>query len=147
MHTPLKTEIQELIYCSQEQLWQVLTQSEYTRQYMFNCAVTSEWVKGSSIEWEGIFQGYNAYQKGEILEINPYTLLQYSTFDPYYGLEDRPENYIHVTYLLEATGKATRFTIINETFDGDKKRLQHIDEGWKMVIQKLKETAESVSLV
>ncbi|UTW63160.1 SRPBCC domain-containing protein [bacterium SCSIO 12741] len=147
MQDAKQIQIEEIIECSQEQLWQVLTQSEYTRQYMFNCAVTSEWIKGGSIEWEGIYQGYNAYQKGEILEIQPFTHLQYSTFDPFYGLEDRPENYIHVTYKLAARGTATSFTIINETFDGNVKRLQHIDEGWQMVIKKLKETAENTALV
>lgn len=127
------TQIQALLPTSPEKLWTILTDSKYTKQYMFNCAVKSNWKVGAPIIWEGHYQGYDAYQTGVILANEPLSLLKYSTFDPNYGMEDKPENYIHVSYLLEPKGKQTQLTIVNDTFDGNKERISHIREGWEMV--------------
>lgn len=125
-------------------LWEVLTKSEFTKEYMFNCSVESDWKVGSPITWQGNYQGYEAYQKGEIIKIEFNKLIKYSTFDPNFGLEDRPENYIHVSYLINETGiEVTELTIINETFDENEERMIHISQGWKMVMDKIKEVAEN----
>ncbi|MCB0606030.1 MAG: SRPBCC domain-containing protein, partial [Saprospiraceae bacterium] len=64
------------------------------------------------------------------------------TFDPNFGLEDIPENHIHVTYELTEKNGKIQLTITNETFDGNEERMNHINQGWEMVIGKLKELAE-----
>jgi uncharacterized protein YndB with AHSA1/START domain len=131
-----------LINTDAKTLWSVLTESKYTQEYMFNCTVDSNWETGNPIIWEGNYQGYQAYQKGEILDIKPFELIKYSTFDPNFGLEDKPENYIHVSYLLKENDTQTELTILNETFDGNEERMGHINQGWEMVISKIKEVAE-----
>jgi uncharacterized protein YndB with AHSA1/START domain len=131
-----------LINADTKTLWAVLTESKYTKEYMFNCAVDSGWKKGDSITWAGNYQGYEAFQKGEILDIKPFELIKYSTFDPNFGLEDTAENYIHVSYLLNEIGNNTELTIVNETFDGNEERMGHINQGWERVISKIKEVAE-----
>ena len=128
-----------------ETVWAVLTTSKYTKVYMFNCSVTTDWVKGSSIIWEGNYEGYDAYQKGEILDIKLHESIKYSTFDPNFGLADKPENYIHVSYFLEEKNGKVEMTIANETFDGSEERIKHVTQGWEMVIGKIKEVAEGVS--
>lgn len=115
-------------------VWTILTDSHYTKQYMFNCEVKSSWQVGSPIIWEGNYQGYQAYQKGVILTNQAGKLLKYSTFDPNYGMEDIPENYIHVSYMLKEKMGGTELTIINETFDGKKDRISHIRQGWETVM-------------
>jgi uncharacterized protein YndB with AHSA1/START domain len=125
------------------QSWRLLTESFYTKQYMFNCEVQSTWVLGSPVIWEGNYQGYQAYQKGKVLAIQPGHSLKYSTFDPNFGLEDVPENYIHVSYLLKEQEGYTQLTIINETFDGNKERLAHIRQGWEMVMAEMKKIMEA----
>ena len=145
-----KSQISEkkvLINIPPKDLWAVLTESKFTRVYMFNCSVNSDWKIGSPITWKGNYQGYDAYQKGEILDIKPFELLKYSTFDPNFGLADKAENYIHVSYLLNESNGKTELTIINETFDGDEQRMEHIMQGWNMVIGKIKEVAESSSIL
>ena len=131
-----------MIDINAKELWDVLTQSKYTKEYMFNCAVDSNWQKGDSIIWEGNYQGYQAYQKGEILAIKPINLIKYSTFDPNFGLEDQPQNYIHVSYLLNEKGNQTELVVVNETFDGNEERMGHVNQGWEMVMAKIKEVAE-----
>jgi len=138
----LQSEKSILINTSIEHLWDVLTQSQYTKLYMFNCSVTSAWTVGSSIIWQGNYQGYEAFQKGEVLAIEPLRLIKYSTFDPNFGLEDKAENYIHVSYILEVKDKQVSLKLINETFDGNAERMAHINQGWDMVMPLIKETAE-----
>ncbi|MEL6637819.1 MAG: SRPBCC family protein [Bacteroidota bacterium] len=124
-------------------VWQVLTESQYTKVYMFNCTVATDWQEGSSITWQGNYQGYEAFQKGTVLAWHPHSQIKYSTFDPNFGLADLPENYIHVTYdLTEVDGKV-QLTITNETFDGNAERMEHIQQGWEMVIGPLKAVAEA----
>ena len=132
------------ISASIDSVWAVLTESAYTKQYMFNCSVESSWIQGSPIVWQGEFNGFKAYQKGEILSIEPFKSVTYSTFDPNFGLEDIPENYIHVTYQLEYSEGLTTLTISNETFDGNSERMAHIIQGWNMVCPGIKSAAESV---
>lgn len=141
----LKTVQTVMLSVSPEQLWPVLTQSQYSKQYMFNCAVNSDWKIGSSITWEGNYQGYEAFQKGEILDIQEPQKIKFTTFDPNYGIEDIPENYIHVTYLVRPEGNQTEFTVINETFDGNDKRSAHIKAGWKSVLEKIKEITDKMN--
>lgn len=120
-------------------LWSILTQSQYTTQYMFNCTVETDWVVGSDIVWQGNYQGYQAYQKGKVLEVLPNEKVKYSTFDPNVGLSDIDEHYIHVTYLLESKDESVQLTIINETFDNNNERMQHIEQGWQLVLTALEE--------
>ena len=124
-------------------LWEVLTQSQYTKKYMFNCSVETDWKVGSSITWQGEYQGYKAFQKGEVLDYKLQELIKYSTFDPNSGLEDKEENYIHVTYELSKKGDHVELQITNETFDGSEERMEHINAGWEMVMMKIKEVTEN----
>jgi uncharacterized protein YndB with AHSA1/START domain len=140
----MKSEKTISIDTNEKHLWEVLTKSEFTREYMFNCSVESDWKVGSPITWKGNYQGYEAFQKGEIIKIGQNKLIKYSTFDPNFGLEDKPENYIHVSYLLNEVGIGTiELTIVNETFDGNEERMIHVNKGWEMVMDKIKEVAEN----
>lgn len=130
------------IQTTAQKLWEVLTQPEFTKQYMFNCTVDSNWKQGSPITWQGEFNGYKAFQKGEIIQVDKEKTVTYSTFDPNFGLEDIPKNYIHVTYELEEDNNAILLSISNETFDGNSERMEHINQGWEMVIGQIKTVAE-----
>jgi uncharacterized protein YndB with AHSA1/START domain len=137
--------MQIIIQASPERLWDVLTKATFTKQYMFNCAVSTDWEVGSPITWSGNFNGYEAFQKGEVIDYQPFNTLCYSTFDPNFGLEDKPENYIQVRYELFPDPNGLKLVISNETFDGNEERMQHIQQGWGMVIDKIKEVAEATS--
>lgn len=123
-------------------VWEVLTSPIYSVHYMFNCEVITSWEVGTPIEWKGNYNGYDAHQIGEVLEFSPKSKLSYTTFDPNFGLENIPENYIHVDYALEEVNGITHLTISNTTFDGNKERFGHIVEGWKMVAPLIAKTSE-----
>ncbi len=143
----MKSTKQVEINCNVETLWAILTKAEYTKQYMFNCAVETDWKVGSDVIWEGVFNGVNAFQKGKVISITPGQQVTYSTFDPNSVLDDIPINYINVSYTLHDINGVAHLTITNETFDDSTERMSHIKQGWDMVIDKIKEVAESVNLV
>lgn len=144
MEKRLIVEKKIVVNASAENLWAVLTESPYTQEYMFNCSVTTSWCEGDPILWHGVFQGYEANQKGVVLVYDPYKEISYTTFDPNFGLPDEEQNYIRVTYILRENSGETELTIRNETFDGSEERLEHIGQGWDMVLDKLKNCAERV---
>ncbi|MEZ4920981.1 MAG: SRPBCC domain-containing protein [Saprospiraceae bacterium] len=127
------------INTSAAHLWDVLTLPEFTKKYMFNCGVNSNWELGGPITWEGNYQGYEVFQKGSILEIEKFKRLKYSTFDPNYGMEDIPENYTHITYAIEESESGCALTIINEKFNSGE---EHADSGWDEIMNAIKEVAE-----
>lgn len=124
-------------------VWQVLTDPAYTKRYMFGCEVCSQWVKGSSITWNGNYKGHDVHQKGEILHLVPGRELTYTTFDTHSGHDDNPENYVHVSYrIVPREGKTELMTTLSN-FGGDPTRAEHAASSWDFeVLPKLKEIAE-----
>lgn len=124
-----------LLDASTAQVWDALTNPAKTSQFMFNCEVSSDWEIGSSIVWKGNYQGYESGERGVILAVEKNKLLQYTSFDPNFGLADIPENYLHITYELteEKEGKTKLVTSI-ENFNGDPERMKHIAFGWDQVV-------------
>lgn len=123
-----------LINANLEKVWNVLTKPEFTKQYMFNNEVFSNWKIGSEIIWKGNYKGYESFQKGFILDLIPLKLIKYSTFDPNFGFEDKEENYIYVSYILSPKNNSTEITFISENFGKDKKRYEHNSNGWDNII-------------
>jgi len=140
----LSSKIQIEFAINAKSLWSVLTESKYTKTYMYNCSVDTDWIEGSAITWQGNYQGYQAFQKGKIITIKPHELIKYSTFDPNIGVSDVAENYINVTYIINENNGKTKLTIINDTFDGNEDRMKHIIQGWEMVREQMEKTINNL---
>lgn len=125
-------------------VWQVLTDPNYTKQYMFGCEVCANWEKGSSITWSGKYNGHDVYQKGEILHVVPGRELVYTTFDPHSGEGDSPEHYVHVSYRIVPRNGSTELMTTLSNFSGDPTRAEHAASSWDFeVLPKLKQIAEA----
>ena len=95
-------------------IWNALTQPEYVKRWQYGSDVITDWKVDSEIrfrtEWEGkIFE-----QWGIILEIVPYKIIRYSLFAPRPDLEDKPENYFVMNYILTEEENSIRLDIIQE---------------------------------
>ncbi|WP_437918690.1 SRPBCC family protein [Sphingobacterium sp. LRF_L2] len=112
------------------EVWNALITPSETKKYMFNCEAHSDWQVGSEITWKGNFQGYESGERGEILEIETNKRLKYSSIDPNFGIEIKPENYLHISYNLDEKDEKTILTTTIENFNGDPKRLEHAAKGW-----------------
>jgi uncharacterized protein YndB with AHSA1/START domain len=128
-------------------VWQVLTDSDYTKQYMFGCEIVSDWTVGGRLDWKGAADGV-VYVKGYLRDLEPPRLLRYTMIDPHSGLADVPENYLTMTVELtpERGGKGT--TLRSEMGDytkvGDgETRYRHTVEGGDDLWVQLKAIAES----
>jgi uncharacterized protein YndB with AHSA1/START domain len=130
-------------------VWDVLTNPEQTKKYMFGCETVSDWKQGSSLLWRGTYEGKDMiFVKGYILEIVPNRLLKYSVIDPNASYPDIPENYLSVEYKLDQQNGNTVLTVIQDGFENaaeGRKRFEETynnGEGWNPILAQIKKIAE-----
>ena len=126
---------------SLEKVWEALTNPEKVKLWQFGSDLITTWEVGSNIkfvtEWEGqIFQ-----QWGKILEIDYLKKISYSLFAPRPGLEDKPENYFIMNYILTDKKGFTFLEIIQ--VDNRQNAIQEPPQGEENpVLQMLKNLIE-----
>ena len=127
-----------------EQVWDLLLNPEMTKQYMFGCAVLSDWKIGSPVYWKGKTEDGDevVYVKGKVIAFEEGKLATSTTFDPNSGMEDIPANHVNLTYQLEEHPEGSLLTIIQGDFAGaqdGQKRYEESKKGWvEMVIPLMK---------
>jgi len=124
-----------------KKVWEALTTPELIKQYFFGTNAISEWKVGSPLIFKGEWEGKSYQDKGTILSIIPFKLFRYSYWSSMSGIEDKPENYVIVTYNLFENGKMTLLTVVQENIP-DQKMKEHSEENWKTVLHKLKNLLE-----
>ena len=132
-------------------VWDLLTNGEQTKKYMFGCETVSDWQPGSPLLWRMNYEGKELVPvKGTVLKIVPNQLLRYTVIDPNAAYQDTPENHLNVTYQLVEANGATTLTVTQDGFegaaDGDK-RYQDVynnGDGWNPILVQIKALAEEV---
>jgi uncharacterized protein YndB with AHSA1/START domain len=130
------------INASLEDVWNALVDPEAIHQYMFGATVVTDWRQGSPIVWRGTWEGRPFEDKGEILQLMPGEMLQYSHFSPLSGDADLPENYHTVTVDLSQRGEQTHVGLAQDGNASDEER-QHAEENWGMMLSSLKNYLEN----
>ena len=98
-----------------EKVWDALTKPESVKKWQYGSKLITDWVVGNEIKFETEWEGKIFKQWGKILEIKPNKLIKYSLFAPSPGLEDKPENYFIMNYVLTDEGNgSTNLEIIQE---------------------------------
>lgn len=150
MDQPLQVTNTIIINAPKSKVWDALVNPEQTKKYMFGCETVSDWRKGSSLLWKGSYEGKEMiFVKGHIVDIEPEKLLVYTTIDPNSTIEDKPENYLTVTYSLseEEDGK-TLFTVTQGDYskvaDGERRYQEAYNEGegWNPILIEIKKLVE-----
>jgi uncharacterized protein YndB with AHSA1/START domain len=148
MTEPLIVKNSIQINASGARVWEVLTNPEETKKYMFGCETVSDWRVGSPLLWKGTFDGVELVAvKGSIVQIEPQRFLAYTTIDPNSGIEDMPENYLTVTYeILEKNGETTLnvtqgdYSLVG---DGEKRYKETVEGGgWEPMLVLIKKLIE-----
>ena len=81
-------------------------------------------------------------QWGKVLEVKPTEIVKYSLFAPRPELEDKPENYFIMSYILTEENGLTKLEIIQE--DNRPNAVQEEPQGEENpVLKSLKEIAET----
>jgi uncharacterized protein YndB with AHSA1/START domain len=122
-------------------VWNALVDPQAITQYMFGAQVITDWKPGSPIVWKGEWQGKRFEDKGEILEVEPEELLEYSHYSPLSGAPDLPENRHTVTFYLTSDGEHTRVDL-NQDKNASEKERAHSQSNWDTVLAGLKEYVE-----
>ena len=122
-------------------IWEVLLNPEKIKRFLFGAETITNWNVGSSIIFQGEFQGHPYKDKGVILDVRKEYLLSFSYWSGFSGLEDVPENYSLVAYTLDEDPNGIRLTVTQTGFVNEDGR-QHSLHGWKQVLEKIKEIVE-----
>ena len=122
-------------------VWEALTTREMIKQYFFGTEAISDWKPGSTLIFQGEWEGSTYHDKGNILAAEPGRLLKYDYWSAFSGLVEIPENYSLVTYQLEDRGEYTEIHLQQQGFASEEAR-NHAEGGWAMVLENLKKLLE-----
>jgi len=131
-----------LVNASPSKVWLAVTTPEIIKEYLYGTETITDWKIGSTIVFQGEYEGHKYRDHGVILKNDLHECLSYSYWSGFSGLEDKPENYSSVTYLLEnKEDKATEFTWIQKGFASEENQ-KHSENGMMDFLAKFKEVAE-----
>ncbi|MCW3087196.1 MAG: hypothetical protein JWQ78_582 [Sediminibacterium sp.] len=145
MKNPFRAEISIDIEASVHRVWEALTRPEIIKQYFFGTEAVSDWKQGSPLIFKGEWQGKTYEDKGTILDIRPDQLLRYTYWSSMSGIEDKPENYVIVTYELLSKNDTTTLVVTQQNIP-DEKMKTHSEENWRKVLAGLKQLLEKESV-
>lgn len=151
MESPLFIKNEITINAPASKVWDVLTNPEQTKKYMFGCEAISYWKPDDLLLWKGMWEDKEmVFVKGYIVSIEPNKHLAYTTFDPNNpNLKDIPGNYTTVTYDLSEEDGMTLLKVTQGDFatvDDGEKRFNEVNnngEGWNPILIEIKKIAES----
>jgi len=124
------------------QVWKALTNADIVKKYFFGNEVFSEWNVGNSIMFKGDIDGEAYLGRGIILNRVPYKLFRFSYWSSLSGVENKSENYLHVTYHLSEEGDD--YTELITTVDRihDENMKEQLDKNLDKVLTNLKRVVE-----
>ncbi|MCW3117893.1 MAG: hypothetical protein JWM28_1975 [Chitinophagaceae bacterium] len=125
-------------------VWEALTTPSIIKQYFFGTTAISDWKVGSPIIFKGEWEGKTYEDRGSIIEMIPKKLFRYSYWSSMSGMEDKPENYVTITYKLSEKDNRTLLTVTQENIP-DEKLKEHSEQNWNKVLGDLRQLIEKQS--
>ncbi len=123
------------------QVWDALTKPELVKKYFFGTDLHTDWKEGGEIRFTGEHEGKTYEDKGTILTVVPNQLIRFTHWSSMSGIEDKPENYVNVTYELAGDGETTFVRVTQENVP-DVRTKKHSEENWCKVLKGLKDLLE-----
>ena len=125
-----------------QKIWETLTKPELVKQWQYGSELITDWKVGNDIKFRSEWEGKIFEQWGKVLEWRPNVLIKYNLFAPRPDLEDKPENYFVMSYVLTDEKTHTKLEIIQE--DNRPGSVQAEPQGEENpILQSLKNIAES----
>ncbi len=125
-------------------VWDALTNPNIIKEYLFGTETITNWKVGSSIIFQGTYNGRTYKDKGIILTFEPEQHLSYSYWSAFTGLEDKPENYSTITYTLNGDSTHSIFTWTQRGY-ASQERYQQSKEGMAALLASIKQVIETHS--
>jgi uncharacterized protein YndB with AHSA1/START domain len=127
------------IETTRENLWEALTNSEFSRRYWWDTHVVSDWKVGSPFSL--VLNGKTT-DVGKVLEADRPRRLSY-TFRHILNEEARGERPSRVIFVLEQHGRLVKLTLTHEDFAEDSVIVDAVSKGWPAIMSSLKSLLES----
>lgn len=125
-----------------EKVWDTLTLPKNVKLWQFGSDLITTWEIGSKIEFVTEWEGQVFKQWGTVLEVKQNELIKYSLFAPRPNLEDKPQNYFVMNYVLSIENGKTKLEIIQE--DNRPNAIQENPQGEdNPILQSIKNLVES----
>jgi len=142
MRQDLQVSESVLINADPAKVWNLLTNPEIIKEYLFGTETLTDWKVGSTIVFQGEYNGHKYRDHGVILENDFQKRIAYSYWSGFSGLEDKPENYSMVIYDVEPIDAThTKFTWTQKGYP-DETRQAHSQSGMKEFLKQIKGIAE-----
>jgi len=130
------------INASKQKVWDTITKAELVKRWQYGSDLLTTWEPGSDIKFRTEWEDKVFEQWGKVLEVRPTEIIKYSLFAPRPDLDDKPENYFIMSYVLTEENGKTKLEIIQE--DNRPNAVQEEPQGEENpVLRSLKEVAES----
>lgn len=123
-------------------VWDVLTNPEKIKGYLFGTEVLTDWSIGSPIVFQGEYNGQQYKDKGNVIDSKKNELLKYNYWSGFSGLEDKPENYSLVTYKIKnLDDNSVNFTWHQQGFSSEEGKC-HTEKGLTKMLEQIKKLSE-----
>jgi len=128
------------IRTTREQLWQALTESDYTLRYYYASTVESDWRPGSPLLYK---IGDDTAIIGEVVEATPPEKLV-TTFDARWDEAVRADRPSRITWILEEAGPGvSKLTVVHDGFEGETATSEQVAGGMPYILSGLKTLLET----
>lgn len=98
-----------------EKVWNALTQPDLVKQWQYGSDLITDWIVGNEIRFRNEWEDQVFEQWGTVLEVIPNQKIKYSLFFPRpEELEDKPENYFIMSYILSEENQKVKLEILQE---------------------------------
>lgn len=127
-------------------VWDLLVNPEKTPEYMYTCAIETDFEIGSPLLWRGIHDQV-VYVAGFINLFEPEKRMFYSVIDPNADYPQTLKNHLTVEYTLSERDGKTLLEVRQSGYETVAEGQERYDEavaggGWSGVLEKIKEMAE-----
>ena len=139
----LKTSASVEINATAEQVWDAMTNPEKIKIYLFGTEAVTDWQVGSPIIFQGVYEGYEYKDKGNVLQNIPNELFEYNYLAQYSGLEDKIKNYSIVTYEIKIASESSVLLTWHQAGFADRDKCEHTTKGLQAILEQIKSIAES----
>jgi hypothetical protein len=130
------------INTSKVRMWEVLTNPDIIKEYLYGTETITDWKVGSEIIFQGEYEGQQYNDKGIVESINLYQSLSYWYWSGFSGTEDLKENYSLVSYKIdEVSDSEINFTWTQKGFSTSE-GLEHSQKGMETLLNSIKTIAE-----
>ncbi|MET4081532.1 uncharacterized protein YndB with AHSA1/START domain [Pedobacter sp. UYP30] len=129
------------INAPKQKIWDILTKPEFVKLWQYGSKLQTSWEVGTTIKFRTEWEDKVFEQWGKVIEFKPTDKLSYSLFAPRPDVEDKPENYFIMNYVLTEINGKTKLEIIQE--DNRPNAVQEEPQGEENpILKSLKEIAE-----